>query len=85
MDNFGVSLDPGNTGHFLSSLERLIEDSEYNLIISTHSLAAISWFDCRYDEVYVTEFGNVFPLLDLHNEDWLMQRCLSSIYSQGML
>ena len=85
MDNFGISLDPGNTRHFLSSLERSIEDSEYNLTISTHSLAAIAWFDRRYDDVYVTKFGNVFPLLDLHNEDWLMQRCLSSIYSQGML
>jgi hypothetical protein len=85
MDNFGMSLDPRNTRHFLSSLERSIEDSEYNLIISTHSLVAISWFDRRYDDVYVTKCGGVFPLLNLHNEDWLMQRCLSSIYSQGML
>lgn len=85
VDNFGISLDPKNTRYFLNSLEKSLEDLEYNLIISTHSLAAISWFDRKYDNVYVTKCGGVFSLLDLHNEDWLMQRCLSSIYSQGVL
>ena len=72
---------------FLTFLQVVASKEGKKLVLHTHNLAAIDWFDSLPERIFIMKKETDEPtnIEKLHGTDWVDQSKLSSIYRRGEL